>query len=120
TPSATSGTVTVLKPDSSALMVYLPVGSDGAVYSPLVSVTTERTWPVPVLVNGTVVPGITEPDESVITPRIVPVTACAARATGISNATARHSTALFTFVLHAPSKRRRTNRFPRTPDRSKS
>jgi hypothetical protein len=33
----------VLKPDSSAFTEYLPVGSDGAVYSPLASVVMART-----------------------------------------------------------------------------
>src|SRR4051812_46671776 len=103
-------------------MLYLPVGSDGAVYSPLESVVTARTRPVPVLVNVTVVPGITEPVESVMTPSMVPVTACAARATGSNSATTRHRTALFTFVLHGPPKRHRTNRppHPRIQDRWKS
>ena len=34
TPSSTSDMVTVLKPEISAATVYLPVGSDGAEYSP--------------------------------------------------------------------------------------
>src|SRR5258708_857374 len=102
-----SGTVMVLKPESSALTVYLPVGSDGAVYSPAASVVRERWNPVPVFVSVTVAPGMTAPVESVITPMIVPVTACAARLAGSRHAAiARPNRALFTFVLHAPAMRR--------------
>jgi hypothetical protein len=65
----------------------LPVGSDGAVYSPSASVVTERTWPVSVLVNVTVVPGITAPlGISYELRGFVPVTACAARRPEGSNA----------------------------------
>src|SRR5439155_11325990 len=91
------------------LTTYRPVGSDGAVYSPLESVTTTRTSPVPAFVSVTVTPGMTAPVESVIAPRIVPVTACAHSAAGSRHAAAtRPTTTLFTFVLHAPPKRRGT------------
>src|SRR5439155_23334939 len=106
-----SGLVTVLNPESSAFTEYVPVGSDGAVYSPFESVLTTRTRPVLVLVSVTVAPGITAPVESVISPMMVPVTACAASATGSNHAaTTRPRTALFTFVLHAPATRRCTIR----------
>ena len=42
TPSRTFVFEAFLKPVSSALMVYVPVGMRGAVYSPLASVTTLR------------------------------------------------------------------------------
>src|SRR5712691_7957226 len=106
-----SGRVTVLKPESSAFTEYVPVGGDGTVYSPFESVLTTRTRPVPVLVSVTVAPGMTAPVESVISPMMVPVTACAARPPGNRHATTtRPSTALFTFVLHAPATRRGTRR----------
>src|SRR5207245_10873110 len=86
TPRSTSDNVTFLTPVSSAATEYLPVGSDGAVYSPLVSVVTVREIPVPVFVSVTVAPGTTAPESSVTTPRIVPVTACAASEAGIRHA----------------------------------
>src|SRR6185369_5551092 len=101
--------VIVLNPDNSAATVYLPVGSDGAVYSPLVSATTTRVSPVLTFFNVTVVPGITAPELSVMVPRMVPVTACAASDAGSKPATSRRPSAtLFTFSLHAPAERRGT------------
>src|SRR5262245_56950250 len=107
TPRSASGTVTVLQPGSSALTMYRPVGSDGAVYSPFESVTTTRTNPVPALVSVMVTLGMTAPVVSVTAPRIVPVTACAASDAGSRQiAAARTRTTLFhsffTCVLHAP------------------
>ena len=84
--------VTVLKPEISAETVYLPVGSDGAEYSPLVSVTTTRVSLVPVLVSVTVTPGMTAPEESVTRPMIVPATACAEAAEGARALSNRKST----------------------------
>ena len=75
TPRSMSGIVTVLKPGSSDTSRYLPVGSDGAVYSPTESVTTVRVSPVPRLVSVTVAPGTAAPVVSVTEPRMVPVTA---------------------------------------------
>src|SRR5262245_52703906 len=69
--------VTVLKPWISATTVYLPVGSDGAVYSPSRPLVTTRVVPVPTLVSVTVAPGTTAPELSVTVPTIVPVTAWA-------------------------------------------
>src|SRR5712691_7616953 len=107
TPNATSGTVTVLKPESSAFTVYLPVGNEGTVYSPFESVTTIRVRPVPVFVSVTEAPGMTAPDESVMTPMMVPVTACAASERGSRLAAMiRPMTTLFTFDLHARASRR--------------
>jgi hypothetical protein len=75
TPRSMFDIVTVLKPEISAATLYSPVGSDGAVYSPLLSVVTTRVSLVPVLVKVTVTPGTTAPETSVIRPRMVPVTA---------------------------------------------
>ena len=87
------------------------MGSDGAVYSPFASVVTARTCPVPVLVKVTVAPGITGARRIGDRPRGWCRSRLAPRGPPeASNATTRHSNALFTFVLHAPSKRRRTTR----------
>src|SRR4029078_2109518 len=59
TPRSTFDIVTVLNPEISADTEYLPVGSDGAEYSPSVSVVTPRVSFVPVLVSVTVTPGTT-------------------------------------------------------------
>src|SRR5262249_32966679 len=91
----------------SATSRYLPVGRDGAVYSPTASVTIVRVRPVPRLVSVTVAPGTAAPVLSVTVPSTVPVTACAATGRGIRLATTtRPSTTLFTFALHAPPERR--------------
>src|SRR5262245_7863315 len=125
TVSSMSESVAVLNPGSSATILYLPVGSEGAVYSPAWSVTMVRVRPVPWFVSVTVAPGTAAPDVSVTVPRIVPVTAWAARPTGRRHsATTRPNTTLFTFFLHAPAERRGT--IPWLPcrrrlrDRSKS
>src|SRR4030095_14467201 len=87
--------VIFLNPDSSAVTVYLPVGSDGAAYSPELSVVTVRVNPVPVCVSVTVAPGTMEPVEATTLPRTVPVTAWARAAEGTrarvnNNRTTRH------------------------------
>jgi len=64
-----------LKPLISAVTLYVPVGSIGAVYSPLGSVITARVRPVDVFVSVTLAPGIAAPDESRTVPRMVPLTA---------------------------------------------
>src|SRR5258707_10629419 len=103
------GSVHVLNPGSSATSLYLPVGSDGAVYSPALSVTSVRVNPVPRLVSVTVAPETAAPVLSVMVPSTVPVTACAATSRGNRLATTRRPrTTLFTFVLHAPVERRDT------------
>src|SRR5260370_29931019 len=103
------GRVTVLNPGRPATSLYLPVGSEGAVYSPALSVASVRVNPVPRLVSVTVAPGTAAPVLSVMVPSTVPVTACAATSRGNRLATTRSPRpTLFTFVLHAPVQRRGT------------
>ena len=109
----------VLNPDSSATTVYLPVGRDGAVYSPAASVTSVRVKPVLTFLSVTLAPGITAPLVSVTVPRSVPVTAWAA-SEPVSRLIAmiRRAT-LLTFDLHAPAPRRRVDGMNVLQDRLK-
>ena len=68
----------VLNPAISAMTTYVPVGSDGAVYSPALSLTNVRVRPVPVFEIVTFAPLTIAPVESVTVPTMVPVTACPA------------------------------------------
>ena len=87
TPTWTLARLTFLKPLSSAVTLYVPVGISGAVYSPLESESTLRVKPLSVFTRFTVAPGSAPPLESRTVPRIVPVTACAASGCGSSAAT---------------------------------
>src|SRR5436309_8187425 len=70
-------TTTVLKPGISTETTYAPVGSDGTVNSPMVSVVTVRVSPVFWFLTITCAPGTMAPLVSATVPRMVPVTACA-------------------------------------------
>ena len=82
TPSSIPESAAVLNPAISPVTRYVPVGSEGAVYSPAPSLVTVRVSPVPVLVIVTFAPATTAPVESTTVPTMVPVTACAAAAAG--------------------------------------
>ena len=94
TPRCRLARLTFLNPLISAVTLYVPVGSSGAVNSPDGSVTTVRLRPVSVFTSVTVAPGIAAPDVSRTVPRIVPLTAWAASGRGASQGrTARETTA---------------------------
>ena len=86
TPTCTLDMLVFLNPLISAVTLYDPVGSKGAVYSPLGSLTTLRVKPVAVFASVTVAPGSAAPDESYTVPNMVPLTAWAAAGRGDSQA----------------------------------
>ncbi|MBK5296792.1 MAG: hypothetical protein JJE40_06505 [Vicinamibacteria bacterium] len=75
TPTSMLDNASALKPSISTSTVYVPVGIDGAVYSPAASLFNVRVSPVFWLVMVSLAPVTTAPVLSVIVPRSVPVTA---------------------------------------------
>jgi hypothetical protein len=88
TSTRTFSRITFLKPCSSAVTVYLPLRRLENRKNPASLVTAVRVMLVCTSVAVTVTPGTEPPLESLMLPRSVPVTACAAAREGT-----RHSMA---------------------------
>ena len=78
--------VTVLKPESTTSMLYLPIGRKSSRYAPTSSVGTVRLKPVSTFLAVTVTPGRAPPLESVMVPTMEAEVTCAPAAGGSASA----------------------------------